>query len=130
TRLGGRKRPPGKGKGFRGHACARSPALTCGAGAGRRLSHEQPGCLRLHVLVPDDVETDGRRFRPAAGTAGSGALRCMLCCDAGEWLALRPPAREEVARNCAAADRGMWVDRTGIWTAVTWDRYGVVHDGC
>jgi len=53
----------------------------------------------------------------------------MLCCDAGEWLALRPRAREEVARSCAAADRGMRVDRTSAWTAVTWDRDGVVHDG-
>src|SRR5262249_45001732 len=53
----------------------------------------------------------------------------MLCCNAGEWLALGPPARAEVACRCAAADRGVRMDRTGHWSAVTWDRDGVVHDG-
>lgn len=80
-------------------------------------------------LVPDDVEADGRRFRVEAGTAGGGALRCLLCCNAGERLALGPPAREAVARNCAAADRGVRVDRSRHRTAVTWDRDGVVHHG-
>jgi len=59
-----------------------------------------------------------------------GAVPFAACfVAAGEWLALGPPVREEVARSSAAADRGVRVDRTGPWTAVTWDRDGVVHNG-
>src|SRR5262245_35222648 len=123
------KAAPGTSKRLKANDCARSPVLNSGVGAGRRLFHEPPACLRLHGLVPDDVETDGGRFRPAARTAGGGALCCLLCCDAGEWLALGPPAREEVACHCAAADRGMRVDRTGPWTASTWDHDAVFYDG-
>src|SRR5262249_45339908 len=36
----------------------------------------------------------------------------------------------EMARNCAAADRGVRVDRTRPWTAVAFDCDGVVYPGC